>query len=871
MRDQPGLPGKCVSAYLDSVSDLLEHLRSVVADRYVVEREIGRGGMSTVFLAQERQPRRRVAIKVLNPDIASHLVRERFLREIEVGSNLTHPHIVPIFTAGDADGLLYYVMPFIEGQSLRSRLGDDHPLEPDAAIDVTLEVASALQYAHEKGVIHRDIKPENILLVGDHAVVVDFGVARAIGAAHGEKLTESGLAIGTPGYMSSEQWSGTTEVDGRADIYSLGCVLLEMLEGRLPDGDPALLFRTEPALLSTLQRPPRIPPELRPVLRRALAADREDRFATATDFSRAIQDATGRLLRRHHPMWPRLLLAAASVLFVLALGIRFWPRSVSQAPEPRVVVAAFDNQTGDSTLGSIATIASDWITRGLSRTGLVEVVDTRTSLAISGSGSSMLAAGADEGVKAVGRQAQAGIVVWGYYYRENELLRFEVEISDARRGTLLRALDPVVGPIDTPLVAIETVRQRVMGAMATLFDNRFSAWTDVAAQPPSFDAYEDYIDGLTLVLQTRQQEGLPLLYRAATLDTSFITPVLFAAYAHTTLNQWSEADSLIHVVHSRRERLTPFNRLLLDWMRALIDGDIPAQLEYARDMVELAPGAESQTLLGSSALAANRPNEALVALSSLDPHQGLLKGFSLYWDHMTIGLHLLGRHRRELDAARNGRSQYPYDFSMVEHEMRALAALGRLAELDSVANTLIALPADPRWSGGEILRRTALELRAHGHGDAARPMLDQALQWYRSLPPIESTRESFRHGLALALYEVADFAAAEELALKLTREHPDSISYHGLLGVVYARRQNWDEAHSIAEWLQELDRPYLFGTASYWQARIAAVFGGGELAISLLPQAFSEGRPFDLDFHVNSDFSSLSDQPALREFLRPKG
>src|SRR5256885_1932339 len=190
--------------------------------------------MATAYLAQDMKHRRQVAIKVLKPELAGALGPERFLREIEIAARLQHPHILPLHDSGDADGFLYYVMPYVEGESLRQRLVREKQLPLEEALQITGAVASALSYAHSHDVVHRDIKPENILLSGGEAVVADFGIARAITAAGGDKLTATGIAVGTPAYMSPEQVAGRAQLDGRTDVYSLGCVLYEMLAGAPP-------------------------------------------------------------------------------------------------------------------------------------------------------------------------------------------------------------------------------------------------------------------------------------------------------------------------------------------------------------------------------------------------------------------------------------------------------------------------------------------------------------------------------------------------------------------------------------------------------------------------------------------------------------
>ncbi len=221
--------------------DVLDLLRETLAPRYEVRRQIGAGGMARVYLAIEQHPRRQVAIKVLDPDLSTHLLRERFVREVDLSSQLSHPHIVPIFAAGEVGGMCYYVMPYVEGESLRHLLLREKRLLLEEALHIARDAADAVGFAHQQGIIHRDIKPENILLSGGHAVVADFGIARAISAAGGggQTLTLTGQPIGSPGYMSPEQAMGSGDVDARTDIYSLGCVLFEMLAGEPPQRRPA--------------------------------------------------------------------------------------------------------------------------------------------------------------------------------------------------------------------------------------------------------------------------------------------------------------------------------------------------------------------------------------------------------------------------------------------------------------------------------------------------------------------------------------------------------------------------------------------------------------------------------------------------------
>jgi len=276
--------------------ELEERLRTALTDRYALERELGRGGMAVVFLARDPRHDRAVAIKVLRDEIAAALGAERFLREIQIAAKLHHPHILPLYDSGAAGDLLYFVMPCVEGESLRQRLDRETQLPLEDALAITRQVASALAYAHSHDVVHRDIKPENILLEAGEAVVADFGIARAITAAGGDKLTQTGMAIGTPLYMSPEQGAGGGAIDGRSDLYSLACVLYEMLAGH-----PPFLGGTAQAILARHALDP-VPPlrtargtvsgAVEQALARALAKSPADRYATVLQFAEALAGTT---------------------------------------------------------------------------------------------------------------------------------------------------------------------------------------------------------------------------------------------------------------------------------------------------------------------------------------------------------------------------------------------------------------------------------------------------------------------------------------------------------------------------------------------------------------------------------------------------
>jgi len=275
-----------------ALPSLTGRLATALAGRYQIEREIGRGGMATVHLARDLRHGRRVAIKVLREELAAAVGAERFLEEIRVTASLQHPHILPLFDSGSAEGLVWYVMPFVEGETLRSRLARERRLPVDDALQLVREMADALEYAHRHGVVHRDVKPENVLLQSGHALVADFGIALALENAGGARITRTGITLGTPSYMAPEQAAGDRPIDARTDVYALGAVLHEMLAGESPFAAAShqVMPRNgmhEPAIALATRRAD-VSPSLDAAVRRALAKEPDDRFPSAAAFAAAL-------------------------------------------------------------------------------------------------------------------------------------------------------------------------------------------------------------------------------------------------------------------------------------------------------------------------------------------------------------------------------------------------------------------------------------------------------------------------------------------------------------------------------------------------------------------------------------------------------
>ncbi|MFC1661483.1 protein kinase [Gemmatimonadota bacterium] len=361
--------------------DLPDRLRVALEPRYLLEEEIGQGGMGTVFKAQDTRFDRAVAIKVLRPDVASAIASHRFEREIHTAAQLQHPHILPVYDSGEADGVLFFVTPFIEGENLRHLIDRVGELPVDQAVEIAREVASALDFAHRQGVVHRDIKPGNILLTEGGALVADFGIARAFDSS--DRLTESGVALGTPEYMSPEQGTGSGDLGPTADIYALGCVLHEMLAGEPPfSGKTAQLtiarhIGQKPPSLRVVR--PSIPEALVRTVEKALEKKPSDRFSTAARFSQSLASYRGGRL----PEWVfplrnrkgRIALGVISLLFFLAVGAWWW---VGTAPllEERAVILVADFQ-GPSEDPTLADAVRELVTTGLDQSRYLRALPRR--------------------------------------------------------------------------------------------------------------------------------------------------------------------------------------------------------------------------------------------------------------------------------------------------------------------------------------------------------------------------------------------------------------------------------------------------------------------------------------------------------------
>ncbi|MGD2134546.1 MAG: protein kinase [Gemmatimonadales bacterium] len=421
--------------------DLLERVRTALADRYAIGDEIGRGGMAVVFSARDLKHDREVAVKVLRLELSISLGADRFLREIHIAAQLQHPHIVPLYDSGEVDGLLYYVMPYLDGETLRERIEREGPLQFDDAFDIVTDVAKALDHAHAVEVVHRDVKPENIWLSGAEALVLDFGIARALSEAGAEALTDSGVAIGTPEYMSPEQASGAAEIDSRSDVYSLACVLFEMLAGEPPFTGPnaqAIIARhvSQEAPSVRVIRPT-VPRGVERAIGRGLAKVPADRYSAAGAFAAALSesaDADGRASwARRHPVASMLMAAGAVVLLWagwFAAERTVFPDEHAGLDPSRIAVLYFADRSSDRSLRHIA----DGLTEDL----IDELSDVEGLDVVPPSGVQPFAS-SSVSLDSITRALAVGSIVEGTVSETAQGLRVTVRLVDPVSGSQLNS------------------------------------------------------------------------------------------------------------------------------------------------------------------------------------------------------------------------------------------------------------------------------------------------------------------------------------------------------------------------------------------------------------------------------------------------
>jgi len=639
-------------------------LSTALADRYKIERELGRGGMAVVYLAEDLKHHRRVAIKVLRPELSAIVGSERFLREIEIAATLQHPHILPLFDSGQVtaghpersegpQSFLYYVMPFVEGESLRERLTRETQLPLETALQITREIGSALQYAHEHGVVHRDIKPENVMLSGGHAVVADFGIARALHAANGEQLTLTGMVVGTPQYMSPEQASGE-KVDGRSDQYSLGCALYEMLSGMPPFVGPtplAVLARHSaepvPSLRAVRQS---VPLGVEAAIMRAMAKRPEDRFPSIREFLSALeaQQIAAFVPAQSRGRSRRVAEIAAGLL----LGVALWWLTIGRLAHSTpggvtaIAVLPFLDLGGSPDTTYLGLGMTDGLIADLAEVGSLKVISRSSGATAQGAARSLADLSSELGVQAV---------VQGWIGRIADTVRVRLRFLHAPDSTTLFAKDYQRRLGELPDLQRE-IATALTGSISASVKGSEQSRLAVRGEVEQ-RAYEAFLRGRFYLEQEELELARAQFEQASRITPDWAPPYVGMANYYTSLPFYSDVPPAV-VLPKARAALV--HALQLDeslaeahavnaYIRAYYEWDWRAAEQEFRRALELRPNYADAYFSYSRFLASRRRfDEAIAQLGhaleldplslSLQTNRSLLDYFAGRYDKAKQGL-----------------------------------------------------------------------------------------------------------------------------------------------------------------------------------------------------------------------------------------
>jgi len=561
-------------------------LVAALADRYRLERELGQGGMATVYLAQDLKHHRKVAVKVLRPELAATLGPERFAREIAVAARLQHPHILGLLDSGDADGFFYYVMPYVEGETLRDRLARTGELPVHEAVRLLAEIADALAVAHKAGVVHRDIKPENILLSGRHAMVMDFGIAKAIaesnrperssGARDPSPLTSVGVALGTPAYMAPEQAAAEPALDHRVDIYALGVMGYELLTGQTPfSGGTAqqlLAAQVTRAPEPIAARRPSIPPALAAAIMKCLEKRPADRYQAADELVAVLEPLatpSGGMTPTHTqpvkaapalrmPRWP--VAAGAVLLIAVALFLwKPWARAGGQHLDPNLVaVIPFRVAGADPSVQYLRQGMVDLLQAKLTGEGGPRAADTRSVLAaVRDAGGTETVDLPGEAVTGVAKKIGAGRVLQGSIVGPTDHIVISATLLEMPGGATL-AQTSVEGPKDSLFVLVDRLTAQLLALGAGAQSMQLSALTTT-----SLDALRAYLDGQAAYRRGAYGKATPLLERAVELDSTFALALSALTEANGWYNATTDMGRVERLAWQYRSRLNQRDQLFL--------------------------------------------------------------------------------------------------------------------------------------------------------------------------------------------------------------------------------------------------------------------------------------------------------------------
>lgn len=714
-----------------------EPLQSALADRYRFRRELGRGGWGVVYLAEDLKHHRQVAIKVLRPEVGVLPAHDRFLREIGIAARLTHPHIVPLFDSGEAAGLLFYVMPFIDGETLQQRLRRERMLAITDAVGIAREVAGALAHAHAQGVIHRDVKPANILLSGGHALVADFGIARAIGADSPEAgISSGGIRVGTPEYMSPEQASGDTEVDGRSDLYSLACILYEMLAATPPFSAPTALgviarHSLDPVPpLRTLR--PGVPEHLEQAISRALAKVPADRFPDAEAFQQALASpiSVGPTPVARRKVSSRV--AAGLLVVALAAGAFAGWRALRRPPTPAlrnwVLVSDFAVPEGERSLG---VAVRELVAAGLNQSPALSVVpEEQVRLAMRDAALPDAVALDSTVAREIAFRTSVRVIITGRISRVGRdaysivLHAVDAETGENRYSGNTAAPEAGGEMIERVERLVHDLRSRLGERPAVVEATR----PLMHARTPSFTAFRRYADGMMAMRAGTYDRSNELLQEAVQIDSAFATAWAAMAMNYVTARRPDSARAAFARALAFPERMSEADQHRLRGDVAFhVEGDLAAAVR-----------AYDRYLIDEPASVGGLNNRGLY-LSGIGRHEEALRDFEV---------------AATIDPLRKGPRQI-----QLMNIAGELVVLGRLDSARATARRLSGAPAQYL----ELLLLNAsndwrtLETRARAHLDdpglerfVRLPAQTHAIGALAAMGAVEAAADSLRHLMGLA-------------------------------------------------------------------------------------------------------------------------
>lgn len=579
--------------------------------------------------------------------------------------------------------------------------------------------------------------------------------------------------------------------------------------------------------------------------------------------SSAIEEPLAELSARTQPRVPLPWIGAmATLALTAAAAIALRP---DEAPlvANRVVVAEFVNESNDAALHSLGRIAADWIAQGLGHTGLVEVVPAVTTLR--SEHAQRAAHQTPLTTQELAREMGAGVVVAGSYFQQGDSIFLQARIVDGETGQLVRGLGRTAASRENPMAAIEQLRQRALGAFGELNDRRLNAWARVASQPPSFEAYQAYADGLTHFFRATpegQTEATRHFRRAAAYDSSFTAPLLWAIFAYKNLHQRAQADTLARQLEQVRDQLAAWDRAVLDMHQADLRGDARDAYEHAKQVASLTPASEWRFLVASHAMALGRPREALSILLRMDPERGWIRTWPPYWNVRIGARHLLGQNRVALQEIEDALKAHPNDRFLPLQQLRLLVGVGRVDEAEAAAAAL-STRADSKWDAVEPFVVVANEMAAHGHSAEARRVALRA-----SKMPIGERAGRMRGPSARAylLLAAGEIQQAHQVASRLVRSD-SSFSARGLYGLTAAGIGDTATAHRMSAAVAAGRPNYSHGSKTYWRAAIAAYLGEHQRAVSLLRQAVHEGHRMEIVTHASPTLLPLRNYEPFRQLI----